>query len=243
MSKIKLEEIRKEAEQHGWEVLSDTYQNLNTEMVFKCDEGHQVFAPFKNIRDKWICPICEKNQFKTQKLEVVPKKEGVIRVLALDQATHISGYSVFDDGQLVKSGIFQTSLSGEIERDNMIKMWVLSMIEAFKPDIVGLEDIQLQQFEGRSVGVTTYKTLAHLQGILMEAIYEAKIDYEVIPPATWRAYCGVKGRTKADKKASMQFLVKQWYDVSVTNDESDAIGIGKYVSDNFGKKVKIVSWE
>ena len=41
----------------------------------------------------------------------------------------------------------------------------------------------------------------------------------------------------------MQFLVKQWYDVSVTNDESDAIGIGKYVSDNFGKKVKIMSWE
>ena len=49
MSKIKIEEIRKEAEQHGWEVLSDTYQNLNTEMIFKCDEGHQVFAPFKNI--------------------------------------------------------------------------------------------------------------------------------------------------------------------------------------------------
>lgn len=243
MSKIKIEEIRKEAEQHGWEVLSDTYQNLNTEMIFKCDEGHQVFAPFKNIRNRWICPICERNQFKNQKLEVVPKKDGVIRVLALDQATHISGYSVFDDGQLIKSGTFQTSLSGEIERDNMIKMWVLSMIEAFKPDIVGLEDIQLQQFEGRSVGVTTYKTLAHLQGILMEAIFEAKIDYKVVPPATWRAHCGVKGRTKADKKSSMQFLVKQWYDVSVTNDESDAIGIGKYVSDNFGKKVKIMSWE
>ena len=41
----------------------------------------------------------------------------------------------------------------------------------------------------------------------------------------------------------MQILAKKWFDVSVSNDEADAIGIGKYVSEVAAKKVEIVSWE
>ena len=41
----------------------------------------------------------------------------------------------------------------------------------------------------------------------------------------------------------MQLLVKKWFDISVTDDESDAIGIGKYVAETFNKQTEIVQWE
>ena len=93
------------------------------------------------------------------------------------------------------------------------------------------------------VGLQTYKVLAHLQGILMETCYELNLTYTICSPASWRAHCNVKGKTKSDKKKSMQINVKNWFDVSVTNDEADAIGIGKYVADSYNPKPEIISWE
>ena len=237
MSKLKLEDIRKEAASRKWEVISDDYKNLNTVMIWKCDEGHEIYAPYRLIRDRWNCPICQKNPYKGER-KVTPKPKGARRVFALDQATHVSGYSIFDDNVLVTSGTFTTSEEDEIARDHELKNWLINMIEVWKPDLLGLEDIQLQQFQ-RGIGVTTYKVLAHLQGILMETAYALGIDFVVVSPSTWRAHCGVKGRAKADRKASMQRLVKEWFDINVVDDESDAIGIGKYVTEKITIKKKV----
>ena len=113
------------------------------------------------------------------------------------------------------------------------------MIENWKPDIVAIEGIQYQQ----NFGVTTFQTLARLQGVLMELCFELGIPCQVCPTNTWRAHCGVKGRSRSDKKASMQSLIKTWFDISLSDDAADAIGIGKYVADTHKKKNEIVSWE
>ena len=247
MSKIKIEEIRKAAKEHGWEVVSKEYSNLQTEMEFKCNEGHKIIAPYKKIRDSWVCPVCKYNYFKKRvNTELVPKKKETYRVLGIDQATHTSGFSIFDNGKLIRSGIYiAEDESDEIERDKEIANWLINMIDIWEPDIIGFEDIQLQQFNNSIVGITTYKVLAHLQGILFFVCNTYGIDYKVCPPATWRSHCQVKGRTKVDKKRSMQLLVKQWYDITITDDEADAIGIGKYVADTTFKKpqYKISNWE
>ena len=93
------------------------------------------------------------------------------------------------------------------------------------------------------MGVTVFQTLARLQGILMETCYSAKIPYEVCPTNTWRHACNVKGKSRADRKRSMQLLVKEWYDVSVSDDESDAIGIGHYLTNKIIKNTTIENWE
>ena len=41
----------------------------------------------------------------------------------------------------------------------------------------------------------------------------------------------------------MQILAKDKYDVSLSEDEADAVGIGYYASHTFNKVYKIVSWE
>ena len=49
-------------------------------------------------------------------------------------------------------------------------------------------------------------------------------------------------KTKADKKKSAQLKVKEWYDVSVTNDEADAVCIGRYGANKTKVSNEIVEW-
>lgn len=240
MARIKIEDIRSEVEQDGWKLISNSYQNLDEELEFLCDEGHSVFLSWKKARQHRECPVCKQNQYKNQDTKVIPKRKDEFRVLALDQATYISGYSIFSNKQLIKYGTFKTSLEDEIARDNKIKQWLISMIQNWQPDIVILEGIQYQE----QFGVTVFETLARLQGILMETLYELKIPYKIAPTNTWRNYCGVKGRSRADRKRSMQLLVKEWFDINVSDDCSDAIGIGKYGCEKLvtAPKLKVEVW-
>lgn len=243
MSKIKIEDIRKLAEEHQWILLSEQYKNLETELTFQCNEGHQVYLPYKKVRDRWICPICEQNKYAHFENKIVPKNKDKQRILALDQATHNTGYAIFDDQELIYADLFEATGDDEIERNYLIKNWLIQTIQNWRPDVVVIEDIQLQQFQDKMVGVTTYRTLARLQGVLLTTCYEMNVDYVVCAPATWRAHCEVKGRSRADKKRSMQLKVKEWFDISVSDDIADAIGIGKYGSETIKKKVKVFNWE
>ena len=243
MSKIKVEDIRKAAIDNGWELISTEYKNLSTELTFICNEGHEINIPYKKVRDKWECPLCKANKYYNFSEEVRPKSKGVQRAIGLDQATHITGYSIFDNEELVYAGTFEATAEDEIARDVQIQNWLIQLIHNWKPDIVGLEGIQLQQFNDKMVGVTTYQTLARLQGILMATCYNLKVDYMICPPATWRNHSGVKGRSRADKKRSMQNKIKEWFDITVSDDVADAIGIGKYINETHKKKIEIFNWE
>ena len=243
MSKIKVEDIRKAAIDNGWQLVSTEYKNLSTELTFICNEGHKINIPYKKVRDKWECPLCKANKYYNFSEEVKPKSKGVQRAIGLDQATHITGYSIFDNEELVYAGTFEATAEDEIARDVQIQNWLIQLIHNWKPDVVGLEGIQLQQFNDKMVGVTTYQTLARLQGILMATCYNLKVDYMICPPATWRNHSGVKGRSRADKKRSMQNKIKEWFDITVSDDVADAIGIGKYINETHKKKVEIFNWE
>lgn len=244
MSKIKIEDIQKELAKEGWELLSENYKNLDEEMTFKCPEGHHVFTSWKKMRGKFECPSCKANIYKEQDNKIIPKPKNTTRILALDQATKATGYSILDNGKLVKYGTFSTSLSDETARINMVKTWLLNMIQNWKPDYIGIEGIQFQEeSSGKKMSVTVFQTLAHLQGVLLDLCYSMDIPCEVCHTNVWRHHCGVKGKYRADKKRSMQLKVKDWYDVTCSDDEADAIGIGKYVSDKFSKYEKIEIWE
>lgn len=242
MAKITIQSINSELLEYGWKCVSENYKNLDTELDFICEEGHEVRAPWKKIRTRRECPRCKENFLKEKIASVEPKKKGVKRVLALDQATYITGWSIFDGQKLVRYGTFNTQQSDEIARCSSMKTWLLSMIASWKPDVIAIEGIQFQEeSSGVKLSVTVFQTLAHLQGILMETCYSEKVKYIICPTNTWRHHCGVKGTRRTDRKRSMQLLAKKWYDISVTDDEADAIGIGRYASDI--SKIEVVNWE
>lgn len=245
MGVIKLEDIQSILKQDNWKLISTEYHNLDEELIFECEEGHRVYSNWKKIRVKRECPTCKQNELKQISSKIINKNKNTKRVIALDQATRVSGYSIWDNGKLIKYGTFETQLDDEIARCNAIKTWLISLINEWKPDKIGFEGIQFQTYSNgkHSMGITVFETLAHLQGILMETCYDMNVPYEVAPTNTWRAYCGVKGQARTDKKRSMQNLVKQWYDIGVTEDEADAIGIGKYFADKYMKNIIVENWE
>ena len=239
MARISIDEIKEQISTDGWQLISENYQNLDSNLEFKCDKSHTVIAPWKKIRENRICPICMRERLKTKEFHNTKKKKGEYRILALDQATHISGYAVFDNKNLIDYGTFEAVGDNDIERSVQVKQWLISLIDQFQIDFVGLEGIQYQT----AAGITTFETLARLQGILAATCVEEKISYKIANTNTWRVHCGVKGRTRPDKKRSMQRLVKEWFNIMPSEDEADAIGIGKYFSDIQSPKVEIIDWE
>ena len=238
MPRITIEQIQEELAPDNWKVISTEYKNLDSELIFECSEGHRVYNTWKKIRTKRDCPICAQNQLKDIENNIIPKKNNEFRVLALDQATKISGWAIFSNEKLIKYGTFETQLENEIQRDIQIKNWLINVIKNWGIDFVALEGVQYEE----RFGVTTFATLARLQGILMSLLEEMEVQYTICHTATWRNFCQVNGKTRADKKKSMQLKVKEWYDITVNNDCADAIGIGHYAV-NKTKKPKIESWE
>lgn len=245
MAKIKLDDIQNELGVDGWKVISTEYVNLDTEMTFECPEGHRVFVPWKKLRTRRECPICKQKCEVEQDDKVLPKPKGVKRTLALDQASKVTGYAIFDDDKLVKYGTFSTSSNDDIERFSMMRAWLLSMISSWHPDYIGIEGIQFQEegATGQKIGITVFQTLARLQGILMMTCHDAKVPFEICPTNTWRHSCGVKGKTRTNKKRSTQLLVQQWYGIKVSEDEADAIGIGRHLVSYIQKNTSVTNWE
>lgn len=234
-SRYKISDIKKEVEESGWTLVSTTYSNLKTEMEFLCPEGHQILQSLEKWRRKKKCPICENNPLKHTSAILVKKKG--FRILALDQASITSGWSLFEDGNLIQYGNWTSNGKHHTERVSLTKCWVASLIETTCPDFICLEDIQLQRnFKGEEA-VVTYKKLAALQGVLSNYIYEKKIPFEVIPSSTWRAAAEIKGKTRSDKKRNAQLKIKKLYDISVTQDEADAILIGECIAKKLAQNV------
>lgn len=244
------QEVRDELEEHGWKMLSPKYINLKVESKFLCPENHIVYMPYGKLRKAFRCPICAKNNFtQVEKIEIPAKGKDVFRILAMDQATQISGWALFDNDSLVKFGKVNVPESlDKVERIYSMKCWLISMIENVKPDLIVFEDIQYQPEKGENrtqasfIGVTTFKALAELLGVLTSSCFENKITYRIVPSATWRSGVGVLGKTRTDKKRSAQILIKKNYDVYVSEDEADAICIGRYASKAFYKPVEMVKW-
>lgn len=112
--------------------------------------------------------------------------------------------------------------------------------------MVVLEDIQLQSYKksesDKADAVILFKKLAHLQGVLKNYIYECSLPYKIVPVATWRNFSAVKGVSRSDRKRSAQLRVKALFDISVNQDEADAILIGRWAAHHH-KQNQIISFE
>lgn len=146
-----------------------------------------------------------------------------MRVLALDQASHISGYSIFEDKQLIKSGLIPLKDDHFGQRLYALRQLVKQMVEENGIDIILLENVQYQN------NAETLKILGEVLGVLEELAVElVGINYKIISCNTWRSGLGIKGTTRAEQKRNAQKYVKETYNKKVTQDEADAICIGAY---------------
>lgn len=119
-----------------------------------------------------------------------------------------------------------------------MKHWLDNICKQCKPDAIGIEGIQYQQQRG----VKTFQTLANLQGVLLDYCYEYpdKVKYDVVASSTWRSYLGINNADQRENaKQKAQNYVKLIFGLFATQDEADAICIGKYFTFKFNEKRKI----
>ena len=154
------------------------------------------------------------------------------KILALDQSSRITGWSIFADGELLGYGKFNAEAAGPdiAGRLSYIRNKVRNLIEEHEITEVIFEDIQMQ---GNVVNnVQTFKVLAEVFGVISELLVELKIPQSTVLASSWKSALGIKGRARADQKRAAQNWVQEHYGVKPTQDECDSICIGNYALKN-----------
>lgn len=151
-------------------------------------------------------------------------------VLSFDQALNTSGYAVFEDGLLVNYDKFTTSDATVSEKLCEIRANAIELIDNVKPNIILIEEIQLQQIPGSTQhgNVETFKKLAYVQATLMVVAQEKGIEYKVIPSSVWKSTLGIRGRARAEQKRNAQKFVLDTFGVRAIQDICDSICIGEH---------------
>lgn len=152
-----------------------------------------------------------------------------MNILALDQSSTLTGYSIFntETKELINSGLINLSGKTIEQRLFLLRNKILELITENNIEKIFLEDIQLQS--NVSNNVTTYKVLAYVIGNLIELSEEQHIPYELVPSTVWKSSLGIKGRKREEQKANAKTYVLNTYNLNVSTDVADAICIGTHV--------------
>lgn len=154
----------------------------------------------------------------------------VSNLLALDQSSYTTGYSVFKNGEPVVISHFTAQGDDLGKRLEFIRAKIIELINKYDIDEVVFEDIQLQDMAGgKEVGIKTFKILAEVFGVVHELLTELQMDYTIVPPVVWKATFKIAGKGRAKEKKMAQEYVFNTYGIKCTEDEADATCIGAHV--------------
>ena len=152
------------------------------------------------------------------------------KLLALDQASQITGFAIFQDDELVTYGKIVLDDENIGARLVALRKKILNLIQDNKIDYVAFEDIQMQASVGNNV--KTFKVLANVYGVILELCEEIGIKYSIVSSNTWKSTLKIKGKGRSEQKRAAQTFVAQEYNVKCTQDEADAICIGTHIIKN-----------
>ena len=107
-----------------------------------------------------------------------------------------------------------------IERMKQMISLIKLKIDEHKPDFIVFEDTQFQK------SYKTYQELSQMQGVLMAYLFDLDIGFEIVSPGTWRSFSKIKGRKRIEQKTNTIQMIKDKYNLELSEDICDAIGIG-----------------
>lgn len=148
-----------------------------------------------------------------------------MRVLNFDQSTRCSGYSVFDDGEYVDSGVIDMSKStlGTNERSFEMAKMLWKVIKHYKPDYLIIEETQSQG------NIKTVQILSRLQGMILGYACAHKVKTHLVSPAQWRKQLGYSQGPKVKREELKQQsidYVKEHLGLDLPEDQAEACCMG-----------------
>ena len=154
------------------------------------------------------------------------------KVISFDQSTRVSGWSLFEDGEYVCSGIVDMSKSQleTTERSFMMAKRLWKILKEHQPDYLIIEDTQEQG------NVKTVIVLARLQGMIIGYAEAHGIKTHILLPSQWRKVLGYAQGPKvkrAELKKQSADYVKNKYGFVKSEDENEAIALNDAARQKF----------
>jgi Holliday junction resolvasome RuvABC endonuclease subunit len=110
-----------------------------------------------------------------------------------------------------------------------IMKFMENVMVQWSPDLVIVEDIQLQQ--GAIGGYNAFKVLAGLLGVVKAVLAKHKVPHKEVLNKVWQAKFMIAGKDRNTQKKNVVAKVQQLFGIKVTDDVADAILIGKWAAD------------
>lgn len=147
------------------------------------------------------------------------------KVLAFDQSTKVSAYSLFIDGEYVDVSVIDLSkMKDTPKRVRAMGVELCKVIEKYQPDSVVIEEVAQQS------NALTLKLLARIQGIIIGFCAAHNIDTYIVEPSKWRSTLkfrqGSGVKREALKEQGIKH-VKDNYNLDLSEDECEAICINE----------------
>ena len=146
-------------------------------------------------------------------------------ILALDQATVNTAYSVWVNSKLITHGkVTADEKIKDYRRSLQMVDLVMEKVDEYKPDLVVLEGAFL------SGNVKTFGMLSCLRGMTMERLKDEGYKFEIVEPVTWKSALGITGKRPIQKAKSIEIAEKVFnVDLFDDDDLADSINIGGYI--------------
>ena len=148
--------------------------------------------------------------------------------LALDLSTKSSGWAIYDNQELVAHGCITASSPNLFNRIDKMTKEISNLFNQYSITRVAIEDVIPEDVKHNQ---TIYKALIYLQGFILHELNnhpEVK-ETKFYTASEWRKLCGIhtgRGIKRESLKPADMAFVKSQFNISVNDDEADAICIG-----------------
>ena len=154
-------------------------------------------------------------------------------VVGLDLSTTSTGFSVYQDGELINHGRFRSDKKNAFDRIDEIYHMVGDLFKAYDIDVVFVEDVPLSSAMNKRI----CELLLLLQGTIYSHCINNDCAFYQMEPSEWRRLAGVKPkkpRREFQKKAAIELVNElhglnfSWIDDKydkTTGDSDEAEGI------------------
>ena len=147
------------------------------------------------------------------------------KILAFDQSTKISAYSLWVDGKYIESGIIDLhKMKDTSERIRAMGVELGNMIEKYSPEKVVLEEVAQQS------NPLTLKLLARIQGVIIGYCAANNIETYIVEPSKWRSVLHFRqgsGVKREELKAQAMKYIKDIYGLELSEDACESLCIGE----------------
>lgn len=191
--------------------------------------GKVKSTSYKSIKSRSVTFTFRKqSKVAKKKKNVTAKKMQSIyngeTVFALDMASITSGYSVFKGTSYLLSGTISKSNKNKYIRINDMVNEIEFRIKKHGAKIIIIEDIFLLQRQEKSVMM--YKTLANLQGALIDRLIKMGVRYHLVSASTWKSHFFKGKNDRNTGKALSLKYAKEMTGLDLNEDEAESFLIG-----------------